>query len=274
MRRLLLTIATLCFSTGVLAEPLVFEGRVEAISRAELSSRLDGVVAEILFSGGESVEAGQPMIRLDPADAKLDLAAAEASRASAKAQLTLATQDAERTRSLHRRGIATPAQLQAAEAELARAAATMRMADVDLKRAQLMVERTVIRAPITGYAGRPLAVAGAFLEAESGAPLGEIVAIDPVVIAYRVPYATRLATMTEAGVETLDALFERLEIAVVLPGGAEYPIRGRPDHASALVDPADGTVTVRAQLANPDALLRPGMTITVRSRVLAAEALQ
>ena len=49
------------------AEPLIFEGRIEAAHQAVLATRINGVVAEILFNGGDEVIEGQPLIRLDPA---------------------------------------------------------------------------------------------------------------------------------------------------------------------------------------------------------------
>ena len=254
------------------AESLVFQGRVEAAERAELSSRLDGVVAEILFSGGEAVTAGQTMIRLDPSDAQLDLAVAEARLSKARAELAGAEREATRQEELFKRGIASDAVVGPARTARAAARASVALAEAERARAELDVSRTLIRAPITGVAGQPMTAVGAFLEAESGAPLGEIIALDPVILAYRVPYATRLATLAASGAPTLDALFERISLSVELPGSVTYPYRASPDNASASVDPPDGTVTVRAPIANPGALLRPGMEITVRVTIASPES--
>lgn len=253
------------------AETLVFQGRVEAAERAELSSRIDGVVAEILFSGGEAVASGQAMIRLDPSDAELNLAMAKARLDEARARLSGAERAAQRQEELFARGIASEAVVGPVRTTRAAAQAAVALAEAEQARAKLDVERTLIRAPISGYAGRPLTSTGAFLEAESGAPLGEILALDPVILAYRVPYATRLATLADSGAATLDALFARISLDVELPGGVAYPHSARPDYASATVDPQDGTVTVRAPIANPNAILRPGMDITVRVTIAEPE---
>ncbi|MEL6479106.1 MAG: efflux RND transporter periplasmic adaptor subunit [Pseudomonadota bacterium] len=254
-----------------IAETLVFEGRIEAAEQAELSSRLNGVVAEILFSAGDAVTADQPMIRLDPADAELALAVADARVAVAEAELEGAAREAKRQERLFQRGISPDAVVGPARTAKAAAEAALALAQAERNRSLLDVERTVIRAPIDGFAGPPETATGAFLEAEAGPPLGRIVALDPVVIAYRVPYATRLATMAETGAETLERMFDRIDLSIVLPGGALYPHTVRPDTASALVDPSDGTVTVRATMPNPDMLLRPGMAVTVHARILSAE---
>ena len=117
-------------------EAMRFEGRVEASSEAALSSRLNGVVAEILFRGGETVRAGAPLIRLDPVDAKLDLAAAKAALAEAAAALQLAQQDDARTQTLQQREISTEARAQSAAAALKRAEARVALAEVEVARAE------------------------------------------------------------------------------------------------------------------------------------------
>lgn len=248
-------------------EALTFEGRVEAAHRAELSSRLDGVVTEILFTGGEKVAAGQPMIRLDRVDQELALAVAEANLAAARAELEGAAREADRQERLAVRGISPDAMVGPARTAKAAAQAAVALAEAQQRMAALALERTTIRAPITGYVGAPATAIGAFVEAESGAALGRIVALDPAVIGYKVPYTTRLATLDDGSPATIEALFDRIEITLTLPGGAIYPYRAKPDHTSAEIDPEDGTVTVRTPIPNLGAILRPGMAVTVTSRI-------
>ncbi|MEO1492332.1 MAG: efflux RND transporter periplasmic adaptor subunit [Pseudomonadota bacterium] len=273
--RLLVTVFLICAAAvsrtaqaeAPVGETLIFEGRVEALQRAELSSRLDGVVAEILFTSGDQVSAGQPMILLDRADQELALAVADANLAAAQAELEGATREAARQERLAARGFSPDAVVGPVRTAKAAAEAAVALAEAERRIALLALERTTIRAPIAGYVGPPLTAVGAFLEAESGAALARIVALDPVMVAYKVPYGTRLATMSARGADTVDALFDRIEITLTLPGGAPYPYRAKPDHTSAEVDPTDGTITVRTPIKNPGAVLRPGMAITVASRI-------
>lgn len=249
------------------ADVLEFRGTVEASQRAELSSRIDGVVSDILFAGGERVAPGDPLILLDRADAELALEIARAGVARAEAETLFARGESERVRTLSQRGVSSPARRQASDLALRRAEASLATARAALRRAELDLERTVIRAAIDGVVGRPLTAVGAFVEAESGAPLGEILRIDPVVVAYRVPFAVRLATLQSAGVQTLEALFERISLRVSLPDGRVLAEGAKPEAASAAVDRNDGTLLVWATVANPERLLRPGMDVIVRSTV-------
>lgn len=269
-----LFLAAVTFATASAAEPLVFEGRVEAARRAVLSTQLNGVVAEILFEGGERVEAGQPLIRLDPADAELALAAAEARLEEARAFLTGAERRAERQEQLAARGVAADAQVGPARTARAAAEAAVALASAQRGRAVLDLERVVIRAPISGVVSRPSVTVGTFLEAEAGPPLAEIVTLDPVLVAYHVPYASRLAALKEAGVETVDALLASRSVTVRLPDGQVFDGAATPHAASAEVDAEAGAVTVWARFSNPDAILRPGMAVEVVSRSAIVEQTQ
>ena len=260
---LLLTIAA---SVSAAAQDVTrYEGRIEAKETAVVSTQFDGVIAEVLFVGGERVEAGQPLILLDPFDAEIALAAARAQRDAAQVQLTGAEQEADRAAQLTTRGVASAARRDATETNRAAAAAQLAAAEAVLRQAERDMERTVIRAPVAGHISRPTVAVGAFVEAEAGSPLAAIVSLDPVLVAYAVPYAARLDTLRQAGANTVSELHNQISLTIELPGGAAYAETTRPSFASAEVDPTTGAVTVWAEVANPDTLLRPGMAVTVRS---------
>ena len=90
--------------------------------------------------------------------------------------------------------------------------------------------------------------------------------IDPALVAYRVSYSERLEALDLAKAETVDDLLRGIRLRLRLPGARDYPAEAAPHAASAEVDELTGTVTVWAYFPNPDALLRPGMAVTVLSR--------
>ncbi|MEM6974118.1 MAG: efflux RND transporter periplasmic adaptor subunit [Pseudomonadota bacterium] len=252
---------------GVRAEPLVLDGRVEPSRAAVVSTRLDGVVAEVLFEEGEAVEAGQPLILLDPVDAELALAVAEAELARAEAEMTGATRNAARQEALFERGVAADAVVGPARTRKAAAEAGLQLARAERDRAALDLKRAVIRAPLSGVISAPAVVIGQFLEAEAGPPLATIAVLDPVVVAYPIPYADRLRSLADSGAATVEALLARVTLSLILPGDRRFGATATPDRASPIVDAANGTVTVRATFENPDRLLRPGMAVTVLSEI-------
>ena len=247
------------------AQTLTFQGRIEAAVRATLTSGRDGKVVEVLFSGGEAVAKGAPLVRLDDAFQTLALRIAEAEARAARARADLAAAEAARMEELGRRDVASAARLDAARAGAEAAAAEAERAAAEAEAARLRVERSVLRAPIAGRIGAPAVAVGDFVEAAVGPPLAEIVQLDPVTVAYQVPYADRLATLDRAGERDLDALFARISLSVSAAGGTLVAGPLRPTRTEAAVDPATGMLTVRAPLPNPAELFRPGMEVEVTS---------
>ncbi|MEO1331269.1 MAG: efflux RND transporter periplasmic adaptor subunit [Pseudomonadota bacterium] len=245
--------------------PVWFEGAVQPRERVEISTRVNGVVVEVLISGGERVARGDPLFRIDPAEFEIAVAGAAAALAAARAERDLAADEAARQGALLRRGAGAEARAVRARLELEVAEAAVARQEADLRAAELDLARTAIRSPIAGVASRPNVSVGAFVEAEAGAPLGEIVSLDPVLVAYRVPVERRLATLQAARVSDAVAMFERLELTLELPSGDVYPQTGRPLFESVSADAETGALTTWGEFSNPDRVLTPGMTVRVQS---------
>lgn len=251
-----------------LAQELVFEGTVEVRESAVLSAGTDGQLTEILFQGGELVSADQALMRQDTRALDLDVQMAEAQLKAADAQLAAARQRASRLTTLSQRNVASDASLDDATALLAAAEARRMIAVARLKQAELEFDKATIRAPIGGIISRPAAALGAFLEAEAGPPLARIVQLDPVLVAYKVPYETRLATLRAAGAPTLEDLFPRLSLTVGLQSGETVAEGLTPEFASAIVEETSGALTVFTVVPNPDRILRPGMSVVVTAELI------
>lgn len=241
-----------------------FEGRIEASQRAAVSTRLDGVVESIHFKGGEVVEQGDLLISLDPTDKQLALQAAEAELKRAKARLTLAEQDKKRVAELVRRGNATPQRQEQAAAEVTLARAEHAAASVSIKRAQTNLERTSIRAPIAGRITRPRVTLGTHIEAKESPPLAEILQLQPVVVAYDVPYAQRLSTLELDELSRLEEMLPLVTLRLQIADEVVLPETSKPEHVTAELN-EDGSITIRATFDNPKRLLRPGLRVQVLS---------
>lgn len=137
-----------------------YTGTVRARTEADVGFRTGGRIAERLVELGDTVAAGQPLARLDPADLALALRSAEADLAAAEAQARQTANDAARSRALLAAGHVAAAfddQRQAA----ARAAAervTSARASLDLARNR--VSYATLRAPKAGIVTALLAEAG------------------------------------------------------------------------------------------------------------------
>ena len=226
---------------------LTFEGVVEPVRRVEVSNQVTGTVDAVMVSGGENVSAGDVLFVIDPAPYRIGVDAARASVEEARARLRLAQDAAAREADLLERG--TGARVRALETEVAVeiAQADLAARESDLAQAELELARTRIRAPIDGQVGRPLVSPGAFVEAEAGSVLAEIVQLDPAVVAYRVPYADRMRAFEHAGLASVQELFARITLALELPTERPYPHAGHPRFESARVEPETGMLTTWAE---------------------------
>ncbi len=245
---------------------LLFEGRIEASQRAAVSTRLDGVVETIHFKGGEVVEQGDLLISLDPTDAQLALRAAEADLQRAKARFTLAEQDSKRVAQLVTRGNATLQRQEQVAAEVALARAELATAKVSIRRAKIDLERASIRAPIAGRITRPRVTLNAFIEAEEAPPLAEILQLQPVIVAYNVPYADRLSALQQGELAAPEEMLPLVNLRLQIANGLVLPETAKPDQVAPELN-EDGTVTIRAHFDNPRGLLRPGLRVQVLSEL-------
>ncbi len=264
--RMLRCLVFVFFATnGAQAQDLVFDGRVEAIEQAVVSSRINGVISEVLFSGGDRVSAGQPLFRLDATDAELALAVADAKLAQAKARLEGAQRQSARQEELLARGVSSASVVGPVRTELASATAALALADAEREVAFVNLERTVIMAPIEGVVSRPTVQIGTFVEAKAGRPLATVIDLDPIAVAYEIPYADRLASLDATDAASVNEMLSKVRVSLMLPGDRTYPFQSIPRSANPTVNPETGTVTVWADFPNDARLLRPGMMVEVMS---------
>ncbi len=247
-----------------------FPGRIEALNEAEVSSEVASVVSIIHFKPGQLVQAGETLFTLDPTDFELALETQLANVLRAEATLKSAKQDFARLMKLKERGSATGVQVLKAEIGQAFADAVRAETQANLKAAQINLERTVIRAPISGVISPAKVSVGSYVEA-GNVPLASIVQLDKVRLSYQVPYVARIEQLNIKELLFPDSLLSRVVLTVKVTNTWFHEETTRPMNVSNRVDYASGTITIWAELPNPKVLLRPGMRVTVLSRVLSED---
>lgn len=266
---LLAALCTIGFLVSADAETLEFDGQVEAIHQADVYSRVEGIVAEVLVSQGDFVDAGTVLARLQQDVPSLKVAVSEARLARANALLEQAHGRLARIQRLTTSGTASDVALTEAKTDLVLAEAAQRAESAELSLARTALDDTVIRAPIAGFVEDPRVRVGAVLEFSSGdPPIFQIVNLDPVRIVYEVPYEIRLRQMKETGASTADEFLQSVRLQVMTTDG-ELLARGLTPTATAVwVEPDTGTIRVWATLENSAGVLRPGMRVRVLSEVI------
>lgn len=239
-------------------------GRIAPTQIAEVRPRVSGIIIERVFQQGTIVKQGDVLYRLDPAPFQVRVASAKATLQRAVATRTLAAQQAERQTRLKDRDVTTGQLYDKAVAELAQAEADEASARAGLQAAELDLQYTEVRAPITGRIGRALITEGALFTVGGSESLATIQQLDPVYADFT-QSANELLALKRAAQQSAkagDAI--EAEVRLRFDDGASYAHRGRLLFSEASVDATTGQVTLRGEFPNPDGDLLPGMYVRVQ----------
>jgi membrane fusion protein (multidrug efflux system) len=234
-------------------------GRTSAYETSDVRPQVDGIIRARLFTEGDYVRAGQPLYRIDPVTYEARVANARAALARARASTIGADAQAKRYAELRKRDFISKqlydnavSAAGEARADVAAQAAAVRSAEIDL-------ERTTVRAPISGRIGRSIFTTGALVKASQDEALTTIQRLDPIYVDIQQSSSDllRLREQTIAGQIASD----RAPVRLKLESGSMYPQVGTLSFADVTVDQATGSQTIRAVFPNPQHLLLPGMFV-------------
>jgi len=253
---------------GDFDETFPITGEIKPLASAAIRSQVSGVVQRVYFREGQEVEAGQPLIGIDPSpwQAALNQAIANRNKALAKervaraevqrsrAEARLARQRANRYGSLRAQGAISLDQAEQFRSEAVALEATVasRESEVESTRADLAagraaeanarlnLERTTIRSPIQGRAGQLRLTAGNLVREAEDRPLLVVNQFRPITVQFAVPQ--RLIPRLKLGLKVKLAAGDWGQVSSI-------------DNA---VDPSTGTTAVKATFANRSQHLVPG----------------
>ena len=210
--------------------------KIEAVQAVELRPEVSGRLIRILVPEGTFVGRGRALFKVDDVELKALVAQLEAQR-------DLAQQALQRTTDLLARNASSAADLEQAEAN-----ARSTQAQLDLQQTRL--SRTVVRAPFAGVVGERFVSLGDYVS--NATRLTTLQTVDPQRAVFQVPerYAEKLARGQEM----------TFSVAAV----PDRQFSGIVDFVDPLVQLPGRTITVKAQVPNPDGYLRRGMFIEAR----------
>jgi membrane fusion protein, multidrug efflux system len=242
-----------------------FSGRLESVERVQLRSRVAGAIQSVHFREGGLVKAGDLLVTIDPAPFEAVRAQAAGQVASASARLDLAVAEMERGKALSASRTISQSDYGQRLSTHAQAVADLQSAQAQLAAAQIDLDHTKIRAPVSGRAGRLELTVGNLVAAGAGSPvLTTIVSVDPIYASFSVGEEmigrTLAALPVVNGVPSLD----EVPVEIRTAQAPDAPLRGKLQLIDNEVDQASGTVRVRAVFDNPDGRLLPGQFVRIR----------
>ena len=211
-------------------------GSLTAIRQVRVSPEVQGRVERIMFEPGADVHAGDPLVQLNDAPERADLANFEA-------QIKLAQANLERTQRLAKNDFAT-------QSALDQNVALLEQAKAGVARTQALLDQKLVKAPFDGELGIREVEYGQYVG--PGTNLVTLTDLDRIYVNFTVPEQTRGEVKIDQD---------------VLADVDAYPGRSFEAKLTTIepqIDPGTRTIRLQAKMDNPDHLLLPGMFANAR----------
>lgn len=258
-----------------IAQPVVREvvdygdytGRLEAVDEVDIKARVRGYLDKVEFKDGERVTKDQVLFIIDQRPFLQTLEMAEGQLGVVKARKVKAEADVKRYRELVPKGAATAQDLDKAIGELGEADAGIRAATAEVDRAKLDLIYSKVIAPFDGLASKAnLSIGNLIGGTGTDEVLTTIVKIDPIHVYFDVDERAAQSYRARSKVAERPSSVRELNIKVMvgLASDQGHPHEGIIDFIDNKVNASTGTVRLRAELKNPNGVLRPGYFARIR----------
>jgi membrane fusion protein (multidrug efflux system) len=236
---------------------------MDGLVNATILAQVQGYLIKQNYQEGSFVKKGQLLFEIDPRpfEAELDVAKAILARHQAVLQTAQATLDrilplAEARAVSQKDKDDANGRVQAAEAEVLAARAEVRKAELNLS-------FTKIKAPIDGIAGAAKAQIGDLVGTSQARELTTVSTVNPIKVYVPVSEREYLQAVERSKARKGEA--EKTQFDLLLTDGSSWPEKGTLAFADRQVDPQTGTIRVAILFPNPDNILRPGQYAKVRA---------
>lgn len=251
-------VQTLAAQNTPLSVDIVSE--VKAFREVELRPRVSGLIIKQTFQPGQKVSEGDLLFVIDPRAYDEAVIDAQAKLAESAAVLARARQDVARYQPLLPDNAIPRQTYDQAVAFEQQNAAIVQARQAALEKAKLDRSYAEVRSPVSGQIGLQKVEVGALASAGQSV-LATVSTMDPIVTYFSIPEVDFLhfsRRFRESGQSPSTPL------ELILADGSVYAEKGQIDFTDRALNPATGTLTMRAVFPNPSGLLRPGMNTRVR----------
>lgn len=267
---------------------LEFVGQVEPLEEVQVRARVSGQIIKRFVPGGQYVQKGRPLFQIDPQPYEMSVLDARAQQADSSAALSRTRQNLARLEKLMAVDAVPRMEYDNALAEEKQLVARLQSSDARLAKAELDLKETTILAPIEGQMDTTNLSIGNYVQ-QGTTVLVTLSSPDPILVRFSLSEGEYLRfvqmepvkpeperdkgiagaprgrefTLTQPEPANQEPDPEPLQI--VLEDGGVYPHKGKVVQGDRGFSAGTGTLTLKAQFANPKGLLRPGMFARVRA---------
>jgi membrane fusion protein, multidrug efflux system len=236
-------------------------GTVTPLQTVVVKTRVDGEVMKVLYTEGQMVKVGDPLVEIDPRPYQVMQEQAEGQLAKDQASLVQGKQDLQRDQQLIAAKATTPQVLDAQVSTVGQLAGAIKTDQAAIDNAKLQIIYCHITAPISGRIGLRQVDKGNLAQAAAGTTLATITQLQPITVIYTIPQddifrvQQKFNTHEDVAVEAWNR-----DLATKLATGKLEAIDNQ-------VDTTTGTVKLRATFSNEDNLLFPNEFVNAKTLI-------
>lgn len=243
-----------------------YTARVEPLEFVELRSRVSGYLEKIFFKEGQIVKAGDLLFVIDPRPYEASLAAAKASVKEVEARLLLAKTNLERAKDLLKSNAISKEIYDTRESDVLSTEASLLNAQALLKEAELNLEYTHIRAPISGKVSQRMVDPGNLITANTTV-LTTIVNSSIVQAYFEISERDMLRYQNSGLFKEIDVINRKgPPVEMTLWGEEHKPFKGELTYFDNRIGSQTASLTMRADIKNSDHYLAAGMFGKIKVR--------
>jgi len=240
-------------------------GQAEGIPTVEIRARVEGYLENWSFIEGSIIQKGQVLFTIEKAEYVNNVDYAVADLANKEATWEYAKLNVSRLKPLVNTNAISQNDFDIASTEEKQAKAAVASAKASLLQAKLNLSYTTLTSPITGYIGAVEVRPGNLVGRGESTLLATVSAVNPIYVNFQMNETSYLSIMRWA-IENKDKMKNRrplkdnntLPVYMTLSDKKTYPYSGTIDFIGRDIDPATGTIALRAKFRNEDGFIKPG----------------
>ncbi len=239
-----------------MAHEISASGTVEAWQSASVQAQVAGIIQRVAFKAGDQVQAGQVLFQIDSRPYHAELERLQGVLARDAAQARNAVAEARRADELFAKSLISQAEQEQKRSAAAALEATVRSDSGSLRAARINFENTTVRAPIPGRTGEVLIKEGNLVKSSDiGNPLVTINQTHPIRVRFTLPERDLPLVLRRRASGVPVHIHPQGDDSTSIPGTLSFVDNG--------VDPATGTILLKADVQNPGGMLWPGEFVGV-----------
>ncbi len=249
--------------------PVTFEfvAQTQSSREVEIRARVAGFLDRRLYTEGDLVKAGQTLFQMDRKPFEAALTSAQGQMAQQQARYEVAKATLARIRPLAAQNAVSKMDLDNAVGSERETRAAVLAAEGAVRTAQLNLSYTTITSPLGGVSSDAKKQEGSYVTPGESGLLTSVAQMDPMYVNFSLSENETLKYRDEiaAGRLVFPARSDFV-VEVVLADGTVAPEKGKVSFLAPSFSQETGTFMVRAVLANPTGLLRPGQFVRAMAK--------